>query len=132
MRTCSRRTSFSMAVQSMDFQSVGRSKDASVDCSTVICFSFFTMVLPVLLQRGTRPTWAYPAHYTPALAFSVLPRLRPLTRLAVRSARSRLRAGLEVFPRSEEHTSELQSLTNLVCRLLLEKKNNEPHSVYSL
>src|SRR5437016_9390417 len=27
--------------------------------------------------------------------------------------------------RSEEHTSELQSLTNLVCRLLLEKKNKE-------
>src|SRR5262249_62369036 len=26
--------------------------------------------------------------------------------------------------RSEEHTSEFQSLTNLVCRLLLEKKNN--------
>ena len=25
--------------------------------------------------------------------------------------------------RSEEHTSELQSLVNLVCRLLLEKKN---------
>src|SRR5258706_7232390 len=25
--------------------------------------------------------------------------------------------------RSEEHTSELQSLTNLVCRLLLEKKS---------
>src|SRR5215213_2016680 len=29
-------------------------------------------------------------------------------------------------PRSEEHTSELQSLTNLVCRLLLEKKKNTP------
>src|SRR5262249_59584315 len=28
--------------------------------------------------------------------------------------------------RSEEHTSELQSLTNLVCRLLLEKKKNKP------
>src|SRR5262245_62960394 len=28
-------------------------------------------------------------------------------------------------PRSEEHTSELQSLRHLVCRLLLEKKNNE-------
>src|SRR5437016_10307164 len=27
-----------------------------------------------------------------------------------------------VWQRSEEHTSELQSLTNLVCRLLLEKK----------
>src|SRR5437899_3131418 len=28
------------------------------------------------------------------------------------------------YPRSEEHTSELQSLRHLVCRLLLEKKNN--------
>src|SRR5438093_9038396 len=32
--------------------------------------------------------------------------------------------GSRAAPRSEEHTSELQSLTNLVCRLLLEKKNN--------
>src|SRR5438046_4551327 len=32
--------------------------------------------------------------------------------------------------RSEEHTSELQSLTNLVCRLLLEKKKNNKHSRY--
>src|SRR5438093_12357252 len=34
-----------------------------------------------------------------------------------------------VVPRSEEHTSELQSLTNLVCRLLLEKKkkNKKTH-----
>src|SRR5438046_5863170 len=30
--------------------------------------------------------------------------------------------------RSEEHTSELQSLTNLVCRLLLEKKNKQTTS----
>src|SRR5690348_18110371 len=29
-------------------------------------------------------------------------------------------------PRSEEHTSELQSPVHLVCRLLLEKKNNTP------
>src|SRR5688572_31995535 len=28
--------------------------------------------------------------------------------------------------RSEEHTSELQSQSNLVCRLLLEKKNHAP------
>src|SRR5437016_10806569 len=33
----------------------------------------------------------------------------------------------ERVDRSEEHTSELQSLTNLVCRLLLEKKKK---SVY--
>src|SRR5258708_14038312 len=29
-----------------------------------------------------------------------------------------------VLPRSEEHTSELQSPDHLLCRLLLEKKNN--------
>src|SRR5258706_4691776 len=35
--------------------------------------------------------------------------------------------------RSEEHTSELQSLTKLVCRLLLEKKKNtsRPYSALS-
>src|SRR5256885_9440992 len=32
------------------------------------------------------------------------------------------------FYRSEEHTSELQSPCNLVCRLLLEKKNNNRYS----
>src|SRR2546430_13604030 len=33
-----------------------------------------------------------------------------------------------VSPRSEEHTSELQSQSNLVCRLLLEKKKNKQPS----
>src|SRR6266566_5737240 len=37
------------------------------------------------------------------------------------AARPRSAAGR---PRSEEHTSELQSPCNLVCRLLLEKKKN--------
>src|SRR5260370_3675977 len=32
---------------------------------------------------------------------------------------------LTKWPRSEEHTSELQSHLNLVCRLLLEKKKNQ-------
>src|SRR2546430_17727789 len=31
----------------------------------------------------------------------------------------------DVVSRSEEHTSELQSQSNLVCRLLLEKKNKK-------
>src|SRR2546430_2922200 len=39
-----------------------------------------------------------------------------------RMERSLKRAGAE-HKRSEEHTSELQSQSNLVCRLLLEKKN---------
>src|SRR5438046_6673226 len=33
-------------------------------------------------------------------------------------------------PRSEEHTSELQSLTNLVCRLLLEKKKQHKNLLH--
>src|SRR5690606_40083955 len=36
-------------------------------------------------------------------------------------------AFLEVAERSEEHTSELQSRENLVCRLLLEKKKKPKH-----
>src|SRR2546427_4895131 len=45
--------------------------------------------------------------------------------LALLLARERLRVALVVAAptgRSEEHTSELQSQSNLVCRLLLEKK----------
>src|SRR5260221_7795867 len=34
----------------------------------------------------------------------------------------------DVRTRSEEHTSELQSHSDLVCRLLLEKKNNRKQS----
>src|SRR5258706_10401411 len=42
---------------------------------------------------------------------------------SVRPAVRRFEGRLE--ERSEEHTSELQSLTNLVCRLLLEKKKKK-------
>src|SRR5438093_4357215 len=42
------------------------------------------------------------------------------TRRGARARRGRRRRRRPA--RSEEHTSELQSLTNLVCRLLLEKK----------
>src|SRR5690606_39764697 len=34
-------------------------------------------------------------------------------------------------PRSEEHTSELQSRENLVCRLLLEKKKKEEETTHN-
>src|SRR2546421_3376987 len=41
-------------------------------------------------------------------------------------------ARLFFHPRSEEHTSELQSRSDLVCRLLLEKKKNTfSHTVRS-
>src|SRR2546422_6346260 len=37
-------------------------------------------------------------------------------------------ADSDTGPRSEEHTSELQSRLHLVCRLLLEKKKKEPNN----
>src|SRR5438046_6361040 len=50
---------------------------------------------------------------------------RDLTsRVHVRTARDGASRSA-LLARSEEHTSELQSLTNLVCRLLLEKKKRE-------
>src|SRR5206468_4753477 len=53
-------------------------------------------------------------------------RLRPAGTLilTVRLITSRLPSVADLRPgRSEEHTSELQSRSDLVCRLLLEKKN---------
>src|SRR5689334_24524482 len=50
-------------------------------------------------------------HDRPRAALGARPRLRP-----------RHRPRRRLLPRSEEHTSELQSQFHLVCRLLLEKK----------
>src|SRR2546427_8224914 len=52
--------------------------------------------------------------------------LEPPDELLRRGGIAQVNGGeLEAAVRSEEHTSELQSQSNLVCRLLLEKKNNE-------
>src|ERR1019366_9597361 len=88
-------------------------------------------------QRKQRPAPA-PAQQETALRlfFFLMIRRPPRSTLfpyttLFRSVRTRLPcadrraiAGLAGHPvrRSEEHTSELQSLTNLVCRLLLDKK----------
>src|SRR2546423_10603512 len=50
---------------------------------------------------------------------------RRLGRRARAGRAARARAPADPRRRSEEHTSELQSLAYLVCRLLLEKKNNQ-------
>src|SRR5205814_3026966 len=47
---------------------------------------------------------------------------RPVARHHPRGGTVRVRSRAHHRPRSEEHTSELQSLRHLVCRLLLEKK----------
>src|SRR5688572_32322985 len=55
-----------------------------------------------------------------AIALSCAPSWRTTASGRTRSAGSR----------SEEHTSELQSQSNLVCRLLLEKKNKETNKKF--
>src|SRR5205823_10649501 len=62
--------------------------------------------------RLARPS-PQPRKFPAAPEFSPLPGLTPI-----------LTFGSVIARRSEEHTSELQSLAYLVCRLLLEKKKN--------
>src|SRR2546422_3283709 len=50
-------------------------------------------------------------------------------RMASRTASEIWSATLSGCPRSEEHTSELQSRLHLVCRLLLEKKKKKIHDI---
>src|SRR2546430_12330615 len=59
-----------------------------------------------------------------SLALAVACDIHPLGNLRVLNY---LRSSLHADERSEEHTSELQSQSNLVCRLLLEKKKQYEH-----
>src|SRR5688500_19110217 len=62
--------------------------------------------------------------WTPATTganFDLTPTLQPFASLRDKIS---VLSGLSHLQRSEEHTSELQSPCNLVCRLLLEKKKN--------
>src|SRR5260370_15484438 len=70
-----------------------------------------------MIRRPPRST-LFP--YTTLFRSPALPPPAPATSSAA-CRRGRMRSD---WPRSEEHTSELQSHLNLVCRLLLEKKNS--------
>src|SRR5262245_64859106 len=48
-----------------------------------------------------------------------------------RCRRHQIGYGARALVRSEEHTSELQSLRHLVCRLLLEKKKTQKYNRYT-
>src|SRR5260370_15127485 len=85
----------------------------------VSCFFFFndtatTEIYTLSLHDAFRSRLSPPRRYRPSSWSPV---------------RIRVRRSLPAVPlqqRSEEHTSELQSHLNLVCRLLLEKKNSSP------
>src|SRR5260370_11721357 len=78
-------------------------------------FPYTTLFRSVLHRRATVRTEG-----VPGLNFSLACRYSRLTCHASRATTGK--------PRSEEHTSELQSHLNLVCRLLLEKKKNRRHA----
>src|SRR5256885_14375681 len=84
-------------------------------CSTTRSFFFFFL----MIRRPPRST---------LFPYTTLFRSAPPAEAMVNG--SLLDTGLQPVPitsrRSEEHTSELQSPCNLVCRLLLEKKKNKP------
>src|SRR5712672_4850927 len=85
----------------------------------VFFFFFFndtaTTEIYTLSLHDALPLWAVETPWTAAIVAGTSDRPRP--------------AAPSTPPRSEEHTSELQSLAYLVCRLLLEKKkkNTKPH-----
>ena len=84
---------------------------------------FFVAAAPTLFILPISRCGSTPASYT--AHFSL--RQRPLF---LYCTGSRCGSAPAFFTdRSEEHTSELQSLTNLVCRLLLEKKKNKKNTI---
>src|SRR5262249_56131948 len=99
----------------------------------------------IFLQRSRRPPslHSFPTRRSSDLTSLLTARMLGATKSRAIGARSRAGSKLafgcsdgliviaaaerELRSRSEEHTSELQSLTNLVCRLLLAKQKNQQH-----
>src|SRR6266568_4079421 len=83
-----------------------------------------------VLSRGHSEdgkNWRYGTNLQPGQAFLRLVRARPGPAGLLRGPGDRRPAGPR--PRSEEHTSELQSQFHLVCRLLLEKKKKKKKKI---
>src|SRR5262245_64226335 len=79
-----------------------------------------------MIRRPPRST-LFP--YTTLFRSSIHPCARSVTARAPPARLPALR--LKRVERSEEHTSELQSLRHLVCRLLLEKKKKKQNTIYN-
>src|SRR3954466_7733505 len=87
-------------------------------CRSVILYSLFFLLFFfffLMIRRPPRSTlFPYPTLFRSNVFFCTMG-----------SSQRILCSSQRVFLRSEEHTSELQSHDNLVCRLLLEKKNTQ-------
>src|SRR5205814_9632342 len=91
---------------------------------SLLCYIYRLLRLPRLFfSNAAAPTDIYTLSLHDALPISTSSRR---SRRGSVSATAATRYGASsAKSRSEEHTSELQSLRHLVCRLLLEKKKNK-------
>src|SRR5699024_12071038 len=78
-----------------------------------------SVMTPERMKPSTSPQLATAAH-----TLSARDRTRPSGNKRTITAIAAGKASASPAPRSEEHTSELQSRFDLVCRLLLEKKKD--------
>src|SRR5437016_11532967 len=89
-----------------------------------VVFNIALYALPLFVPAGTLRWWRAWVFLAVTVAVMVVAILSILLTCSPNAQKGPSRkdshCGTE-FSRSEEHTSELQSLTNLVCRLLLEK-----------
>src|SRR5438093_1714245 len=89
----------------------------------------------IFLLTSTPPASSSTLSLHDALPISLARHLPPLVEAVVRPGDLHVRDHRGGQPpqrvRSEEHTSELQSLTNLVCRLLLEKNKTHGSQAHS-
>src|SRR5438093_2597007 len=104
------------------FASAESARGPPPDCSLIRSTAALSQCAPAIAARIafaiTLPSGAGPV----TLVASILVASAAIRHGAL-AADTSTAASASPSTRSEEHTSELQSLTNLVCRLLLEKKN---------
>src|SRR5437899_12586787 len=97
-------------------------------CYFVLATSQFFFIFFFL--NDTAPTEIYTLSLHDALPISPWPSpCSPRAEASRRAGSIVTTIALRSRARSEEHTSELQSLRHLVCRLLLEKKKKQEHNL---
>src|SRR5256885_4309025 len=96
------------AVRAIEPELLKGYKDGTIDELVNMSISFLRALFRSLRPDSKLP---WPEYYTQAREY----------------ARRYAEKGVPLESRSEEHTSELQSPCNLVCRLLLEKTQITPH-----
>src|SRR5688572_33045181 len=99
---------------------------ASMSCYFFLCIRLHPRSTLFPYTTLFRSVWRKQMRKTPSSMMAILAILMLI--LAACNGGGESPSASEAESRSEEHTSELQSQSNLVCRLLLEKKNLHVYS----